>query len=457
MVGQGAGAAADVTYLELACLDIAQSSTTDKIVVEKSTVPVRTAEALRTILESTGKSGVKFEVLSNPEFLAEGTAVNDLLHPDRVLIGSMPTLAGSNAAQRLADLYSWVPRGKIVHTDVFSSELAKLASNAFLAQRISSINSLSAICEATGASVDQVAMVVGQDTRIGSKMLKSSVGFGGSCFKKDILNLCYLAETLHLPHVANYWRGVIEINEWQKNRLTHKLLHKLNNTLTHKTIAVFGFAYKKDTSDARESAAIDTVKHLISEGAQVRIYDPKVTEQTVHMELKYVQVEEQKIKSHVMLCSTAEEAATNASAIVILTDWDEFKSTPINTNGNNKPEYRTARIDSAVASPTPDDSSRTERSASGSSTNGLIHKALRLNIPGNSSDDTYKGKRVDWTRIGQVMRRPPYVLDGRNVTDVNVLTKLGFTIENIGNAGLSINRDTRDMNCLHYCHDELFA
>ena len=275
--GKGKGMAADLTFVEQCARRIAEVATTDKIVVEKSTLPVRTAEAIQTILEQS-PHGAKYEVLSNPEFLAEGTAIEDLFKSDRVLIGGRTTPKGEQAVQALVDVYAnWIPREKIVTTNIWSSELSKLVSNAFLAQRISSINSISALCEATGADVDEVATAVGKDSRIGPKFLKASVGFGGSCFQKDILNLVYLCQQYGLDEVADYWQGVIAINDYQKNRFASRIQQALFNTVNGKKIAFWGWAFKKDTNDTRESAAIYVASQLLSEGAEIVVYDPKVS------------------------------------------------------------------------------------------------------------------------------------------------------------------------------------
>ncbi|POW05599.1 hypothetical protein PSHT_10729 [Puccinia striiformis] len=286
--GIGSGYAADLSYVELCTRRIATVATTSKIVVEKSTVPCRTAESMRKILESNSKPNlnIRFDILSNPEFLAEGTAIKDLLNPDRVLIGSLSTPSGKLAQASLVDVYAnWVPREKCVTTGLWSSELTKLAANALLAQRISSINSLSAICEVTGADIDEVAYACGLDARIGNKFLKASVGFGGSCFQKDILNLVYLSESLHLQDVADYWRQVIIMNESQKRRFTGKVVKELFNTIRGKKITVLGFAFKKDTGDTRCSASITLIKQFREEGAQISIYDPKVKEHQYWLDL----------------------------------------------------------------------------------------------------------------------------------------------------------------------------
>ncbi|KAK1923402.1 UDP-glucose dehydrogenase [Papiliotrema laurentii] len=326
--GIGAGFAADLNYLQLATRRIAQVSKSSKIVVEKSTVPCRTADAMRTILEANSRPGCQFDILSNPEFLAEGTAIEDLFAPDRVLIGSLQTQSGKDACAALMSVYqNWVPTERILTVGLWSSELSKLAANAMLAQRISSVNALSAICEATGASIDEVAYAVGKDTRMGSKFLKASVGFGGSCFQKDILNLVYLSESLHLPEVAKYWRAVVEMNEHQKDRFARKVVDTLFNTITGKKIAILGWAFKKDTGDTRESPAISIANHFLSEKARITVYDPQVTEEQIWLDLTdYGSVPAEPIKPHLNVCKSAEDACKDAEAIVILTEWDEFKT-----------------------------------------------------------------------------------------------------------------------------------
>ena len=287
--GMGKGMAADLKYIELCARQIARVSTTDKIVVEKSTLPVRTAEALKNILDNTG-NGVNYQILSNPEFLAEGTAVEDLMNPDRVLIGGdIDTEKGKEAVQALVDVYAhWVPRDQILTTNVWSSELSKLTANAFLAQRVSSINAMSELCEKTGADVNEVSKAVGMDSRIGSKFLKSSVGFGGSCFQKDILNLVYIAKSFGLNEVADYWEQVIIMNDHQKKRFAANIVKTLFNTVSGKKIAFLGWAFKKDTNDTRESAAIYVADYLLNEQAEIVIYDPKVTEEQIYADLDYL-------------------------------------------------------------------------------------------------------------------------------------------------------------------------
>ncbi|NDE85269.1 MAG: nucleotide sugar dehydrogenase, partial [Verrucomicrobia bacterium] len=283
--GVGAGRAADLKYIEAAARMIAEVSEGPKIIVEKSTIPVRTASSMLTILRSNSKNGT-FQVLSNPEFLAEGTAVADLENPDRVLIGGEQTPEGLAAIEKVVSIYArWVPRKKILTTNLWSSELSKLVANAFLAQRISSINAISGLCEATGADVDEVARAIGSDSRIGPKFLKASVGFGGSCFQKDILDLVYLCEHFGLPEVAAYWESVVKMNDWQKSRFSARIVNDLFSTVTGKHIAVLGFAFKKDTNDTRETAAIAVCRDLLKEGAKVLVYDPRVPEAQIRADV----------------------------------------------------------------------------------------------------------------------------------------------------------------------------
>ena len=329
--GVGKGMAADLKYIELSARQIAKIAKTDKIIVEKSTLPVRTAETIQTILDSTG-NGVKFEVLSNPEFLAEGTAIKDLFKSDRVLIGSKQTESGIEAANKLVDIYSnWIPIEKILTTNVWSSELSKLVANAFLAQRISSINSISALCEKTEANVDEVANAIGKDSRIGPKFLKSSVGFGGSCFQKDILNLVYLCKYYGLEEVADYWHQVVKINDYQKNRFADKIISTLFNTVNEKKITFLGWAFKKDTNDTRESAAIYVAERLIQDGAEIHVYDPKVSEERIKLDLKElwknkgIDINEINNKlSKIIVHKKVLSAIDSTHAIAVLTEWQEF-------------------------------------------------------------------------------------------------------------------------------------
>lgn len=319
--GVGAGRAADLRFIESVARTIAEHANGPKIIVEKSTIPVRTAETIKDILAANTR-GHTFEVLSNPEFLAEGTAMADLQLPDRVLIGGERTPGGQVALQKLVEVYAhWVPRDRIITTNLWSSELSKLVANAFLAQRISSINSVSALCEATGADIDEVANAIGRDSRIGPKFLRASVGFGGSCFQKDILNLVYLCEHFGLPEVARYWESVVTMNDWQKHRFAAKIVRSLFNTVADKKIAVLGFAFKKDTNDTRESAAIAICRDLLGEQARVVVYDPKVPADEIRADV----IGKGRDEPRLTIADSAYEAAQGAHAIAIVTEWDEFK------------------------------------------------------------------------------------------------------------------------------------
>ncbi|WP_298247499.1 nucleotide sugar dehydrogenase [uncultured Christiangramia sp.] len=365
--GIGKGMAADLKFIELCARQIARVATTDKIVVEKSTLPVRTAEALRNILDDTG-NGVKYQILSNPEFLAEGTAVDDLMDPDRVLIGGdMDTSEGAEAVEALVNVYAhWIDRERILRTNVWSSELSKLTANAFLAQRVSSINSLSELCEKTGADVNEVAKAVGMDSRIGPKFLQSSVGFGGSCFQKDILNLVYIAKSYGLHEVADYWEQVIIMNDHQKRRFAANIVKTLFNTVSGKKITVLGWAFKKDTNDTRESAAIYVVDYLLNEQAEVVVYDPKVTAEQIYNDLEYLgNRSDGHNRSKVSVVGSAEQACIDSHAVAVLTEWDEFKD-------------------------------------------------------------------LDWSSIYQNMLKPAFLFDGRRLLDKEEKVKLGFNFYAIG-------------------------
>jgi len=325
--GKGKGQAADLKNIELCARNIAKVAKSNKIVVEKSTLPVRTASAIKSILDNTG-NGVDFEILSNPEFLAEGTAVDDLLNADRVLIGGAETKTGQIAKDALSKIYeNWLPKERILQTNVWSSELSKLVANAFLAQRVSSINSISALCEKTDANVSEVARAIGYDSRIGSKFLNASVGFGGSCFQKDILNLVYIAQSYGLQEVADYWEQVIIMNDYQKRRFADNIVSSLYNTVSGKKIVFYGWAFKKDTNDTRESAAIYVADALLDEKAEIVIFDPKVPEDQIYADLDYLGTRTPKENRRLLkVVNDPLKAATNAHAIAILTEWDEFKS-----------------------------------------------------------------------------------------------------------------------------------
>jgi len=365
--GKGKGMAADLKYVELCARQIAAIANDDKIVVEKSTLPVRTVDVIKKILAHSEKK-VKFQVLSNPEFLAEGTAISDLVNPDRVLIGAEQTEEGLKAADVLTSIYkNWVAPEKILHTNVWSSELSKLTSNAFLAQRISSINAISALCEKTGANVEEVARAMGHDDRIGSKFLKASVGYGGSCFQKDILNLVYICRTLNLNEVADYWEQVKLMNDYQKHRFASNIITTLNNTISGKKIAFLGWAFKKDTNDTRESASIYVAEELLQDRAEIHIYDPKVKKEQIISDLGIL-IDDFRNSPLFNLVHVHDEpysAMEDAHAVAVLTEWDEFKS-------------------------------------------------------------------YDWKRVFNSMKKPAHIFDGRAILDVNELRGIGFVSYCVG-------------------------
>jgi UDPglucose 6-dehydrogenase len=326
--GEGAGMAADLSYVEACAKDIARIAKTDKIVIEKSTLPVRTAEKINEILVSEG-NGVNFDILSNPEFLAEGTALEDLFKSDRVLIGGEETETGQKAVQALVEIYAnWIPKEKILTTNVWSSELSKLASNAMLAQRISSINSLSALCEKTGADIDELSKAIGMDHRIGSKFLKASVGFGGSCFQKDILNLVYLCLHYGLEEVADYWHQVIKINDYQKDRFAQKIIDHFKGDITGKKISILGWAFKANTNDSRESPSIYVVEKLFKAGAILEIYDPMVSKESIFRDIGFYweASKTEDLKSRISVLDSISTLDLNVNAVAILTEWEAFKN-----------------------------------------------------------------------------------------------------------------------------------
>ncbi|MGO4921018.1 nucleotide sugar dehydrogenase [Maribacter spongiicola] len=325
--GKGKGQAADLKFIELCARNIAKVAKDDKIVVEKSTLPVRTAQAIQNILDNTGNA-VKFEILSNPEFLAEGTAIEDLIHADRVLIGGNDTPSGQAAKDALSAVYEhWLPKERILQTNVWSSELSKLVANAFLAQRVSSINTISALCEKTDANIQEISRAIGFDSRIGSKFLNASVGFGGSCFQKDILNLVYIARSYGLNEVADYWEQVIIANDYQKSRFAENIIANLYNTISGKKIVIYGWAFKKDTNDTRESAAIAVADALLEERAEIIVYDPKVSEERIYADLDYLNTRSPEENRRLLkVTNDPIEVTKDAHAIAILTEWDEFKT-----------------------------------------------------------------------------------------------------------------------------------
>ena len=369
--GRGAGRASDLQYWEATARNIKKVATSDKIIVEKSTLPVRTAAAMDAILNcpqdaSSGSTGLRFTVLSNPEFLAEGTAINDLKNPDRVLIGGPSTELGCAAVRELIDIYAgendaWVPRERILTTNVWSAELTKLAANAMLAQRVSSVNALAGLCEATGADIEEVARVMGADRRIGSKFLKAGPGFGGSCFKKDVLNLVYLCESFGLHTAAEYWDGVIKMNEHQQDRIVTRLMKEMFNTIANKKVAVFGFAFKADTGDTRETPAGHVVRLLREEHARIAITDPKALP-NARRDLADICTG---TPFDPQFVDDPYEAAADADAVVLMTDWKEYPA-------------------------------------------------------------------LDWAKIFGLMRKPALVFDTRNCLDDDKLRAIGFKVLNVG-------------------------
>jgi len=337
--GEGKGYAADLKYVEACAKQIAEVSKSNKIIVEKSTVPVRTSEKIKQILRSNN-TDFDFQILSNPEFLAEGTAMRDLEIPDRVLIGGDNTIEGKKAIDSLVEIYSsWVPKKNILTTNLWSSELSKLTANAFLAQRISSINSLSELCEQTGADIEEVSKAIGMDSRIGNSFLKTSVGFGGSCFQKDILNLVYIARSLGLENVANYWEQILIINNHQRNRFSKKIVNCIKENKLKPRVLILGWAFKKNTNDSRESAAIYVANNLISNNIRIQIYDPKVKEEQIIFDLLNLNPDFEK-----SMVNFVQEPFLNSSdhnVIAIMTEWDEFISYDWNIvySKINKPAY----------------------------------------------------------------------------------------------------------------------
>lgn len=326
--GEGKGMAADLTHVENCAKQIATIADTDKIIVEKSTAPLGTAQKIKETLKYHN-SNVNFEVISNPEFLAEGTAINDLINPDRVLIGGDNTKNGKKALKKIFNIYNkWIDSEKILTTNSWSSELSKLASNAFLAQRISSINSLSALCDTSGANIKEVAKAIGSDSRIGDKFLNASVGFGGSCFKKDILNLVYLCKHYGLEEVSEYWNQVLKINSYQKKRFSERIIDSLGNNPENKTISILGWAFKKNTNDSRESASIDITNYLINKVAKIKVYDPMVSEKSIEQDLIMTNGSKDinNLFNKIRICDNVFDASKDSDCIIIITEWDEFKT-----------------------------------------------------------------------------------------------------------------------------------
>lgn len=388
--------ALDISCVEAAAKTIAQASTSDKIVVEKSTVPCGTSKSIQRTLTAMGKPGIRFDVISNPEFLAEGTAVSDLLNPDRILIGSQQHPRSVQAAKTLSYVYEgWIPKERILFINTRSAELTKLAANALLAQRVSSINALSAICETAGADIEEVALACGLDTRIGSRMLKASLGYGGSCLKKDVLTLACFADDLGCHQIGSYWRSVDEMNESQKSRFTERIVKRMNNSLVGTTFAVFGCAFKKDTGDIRESPGVSLIADLLAKGAQAAVYDPKVRPSQLLQALRKMPLLREAgeaWKCNLRICTSAYDACEDAHGVVIATDCDEF--------------------------------SNRMRSAESEAGSDMLSNGTQ--------------KRVNWCKIARGMRNPKLVFDGRNIVDTEQLTRFEMEVHMVGkrSAGL---------------------
>ncbi|KAK3358033.1 UDP-glucose/GDP-mannose dehydrogenase family, NAD binding domain-containing protein [Lasiosphaeria hispida] len=446
--GLGAGSMADVSAIESATRTVAKHAKAGAIIVEKSTVPCGTARMIQDILRYH-RPETTFEVLSNPEFLAEGTAVDNLMHPDRILIGSAQTLPGLRAAALLKDVYAaWVPPARIVTVNTFSSELAKLVANTMLAQRISSVNAVSAICEeiGLGADVDDVSLALGKDTRLGPKFLQAGVGFGGSCFEKDILNLAYLASELHLDVVADYWLGILRINEYQRQRYTRNIVRELNGSLRGKKIAVLGFAFKDGTNDTRNSIAVHIIKDLADEmPREIAIFDPGCTSVDILDEIEKIGLTQNQLNK-IRICAGWREVVQEASAACVLTQWRQFRGRQI--GGPQKSSEKQAKTTSRAVTPNTreealtemgilalEDLARRERSTSEDPlgrlkplppcANDCRHCGVSLGRSHN--EDT-----VDWLEAAGMMQEPRWVFDGRNVVNHLELQGLGFRVRGIG-------------------------
>ncbi|KAI1801807.1 nucleotide sugar dehydrogenase [Daldinia bambusicola] len=459
--GAGAGSATDMTAFEAVAVEVAKHARPGTIVVEKSTVPCRTAELVRNTM-AIHRPGVHFEILSNPEFLAAGTAVNDLMYPDRVLIGSVTTPSGRRAANTLASVYeAWVPRSRIITTNVYSSELSKLVANSMLAQRISSINSISAICEKTGADIDEIAESIGCDPRIGDKFLKAGIGFGGSCFKKDILSLVYLAESLGLREVGEYWRQVVKMNEYQRDRFSRRVIQRLNDTLVGKKITLLGYAFKANTSDTRESPALEIIKTLLEEGPkEIAVFDPCCNPAIVKAEIKELLKGQPALKEDggpIEIYSSAYTACERSDAALITTELDEFRSSPTYASKLKFPLTPPKAVDPrplpdppteseilslhkyflsiAPANTYPDNDPlmwyKPEPACESSCPDCDLIKTSGYSTAGSSSESRPK-ERLDWSKISFAMNKPKWLFDGKGIIDAAELAKLGFCVESIG-------------------------
>ncbi|CZS91319.1 related to UDP-glucose 6-dehydrogenase [Rhynchosporium graminicola] len=461
MRGLGAGRATDVTALEAVTREIALHAKSGAILVEKSTVPCRTSELIRDTIQ-VYRPNEHFEILSNPEFLAEGTAINDLLNPSRIIIGSSSTISGRVAAATLASVYSWVPISRIITTNTWSSELSKLVANAMLAQRISSINSISAICEKTGADISEISHSVGLDPRIGPKFLQAGVGFGGSCFQKDILSLVYLAETLGLEEVAEYWQQVLTINNWQRIRFTRRIIRCLNGTVVGKKLTILGYAFKKGTSDTRESPALECIKSLLEDAPmEIAVYDPYCNPSTVSSEIGKL-LGEDVLRDNggcIHIYADVYAACEGSAAVLIMTECDEFRTASKTSEKSSTATEEKKSLDPrpfAALEPTETEILALNKHLStGAPLPGSIPDSLqRLNPERNCGDGcrdcenslflksvaagsgtTGIGQPLDWSRIAYRLQKPKWVFDGRGVLAADVMEGLGVRLEKVGAVG----------------------
>ncbi|KAK5116787.1 hypothetical protein LTR62_007461 [Meristemomyces frigidus] len=461
--GVGAGRATDMAAFEGACRDVAMNAKPGCVLVEKSTVPCKTGQLMKDIMEAH-RPGVVFPVLSNPEFLSEGTAVRDLMQPDRVVIGCESTISGHRAAAALANLYAaWVPRERIAPINIWSSELCKLAANAMLAQRISSINSISAICERTGADVGEIAKSVGMDPRIGPQFLKAGLGFGGSCFRKDIASLTYLSESLGLPEVAAYWQQVLTMNDFQRDRFARNVIATLNNSLRGKKITILGYAFKKNTGDARESPALDVIRILLEEGPKsIAIFDPLCSESDIQRELSVLEQDFAVCTpaGPVEVLSDPYAACADSNAILVLTDWDMFKVTPQQTaptkllspaesyDGTTPSDILriTSNFDqqtSITKPPTPPRTPKMSPLPANLQRRLLPEPACppecaecQTSLTGHGQNDKDILTPLVWADISKIIREPRLVFDGRGVLDPRAMVGMGFRLETLGRASL---------------------
>ncbi|QIW99473.1 hypothetical protein AMS68_004991 [Peltaster fructicola] len=462
--GQGAGRATDMTAFEGAVRDVALHARSGCILVEKSTVPCKTGQLIKNIMEEH-RPGVVFPVLSNPEFLSEGTAIKDLMRPDRVVIGCESTISGYRAAAALANLYAaWVPRERIAPINIWSSELTKLAANAMLAQRISSINSISAICEKTGADVGEIAKSVGMDKRIGPQFLKAGLGFGGSCFRKDIASLTYLSESLGLPEVAAYWQQVLTMNNFQRDRFAHNVIASMNNSLRGKKITILGYAFKKDTGDARESPALDVIRVLLEEGPKnITIFDPLCSATDIKRELRALEIERPAIgpEGPVEIVSDPYKACENANAVLVLTDWDMFKVVKRQIAHSKAPDtpmeesicpttptdilhiQRKMETTSLASKPlTPPESPRPSVLNSDDASRLVAEPECAVGCEECASDKTSSSAEkdvstpLDWSMVSKLVKEPRWIFDGRNILDVQSMVEMGFRLETLGRASM---------------------